>query len=75
MAENRIQATGSWELAEVQLLGQAMSAREILAAIFVRPERLPSGLGILAVSAPLERRDDLMKLRMVDTLVTEEVHP
>ena len=35
----------------------------------MRPERLPGGLGILAVPLPIEQRSEIVKLRLVDTLV------
>ena len=68
VAEDDMSIGGCWNLAGIQLIGRALSAHEILAAISVRTERLPSGLGILAVSAPLEQRGELAKLRLVDTL-------
>ena len=46
-----------------------MSAHEILSAISVRPERLPSGLDILAVPLPIEQRSEIARLQLVDTLV------
>lgn len=46
-----------------------MKTHEVLAAIFVRAERLPSGLEILAVPLPIERRSEIIRLRLVDTLV------
>ena len=46
-----------------------MSAHEIVSAISVRPERLPSGLGILAVPLPIEQRSELARLQLVDTIV------
>ena len=69
LADDELTARGAWELAGLQLISRTMSAHEILSAISVRPERLPSGLGILAVPLPIEQRSEISRLQLVDTLV------
>ena len=53
LADDRLAARGVWDVAGIQLISRTMSANEIVSAISVRPERLPSGLGILAVPRSL----------------------
>ena len=56
LAEDDLQPRGCWEVAGIQLISRTLSAHEIRVAITVRPQRLPNGLSILAMS-PLWRRN------------------
>ena len=69
LSDDVLATRGSWNMVGLHLLGRTMSAHEVLAAISVRPERLPSGLGILAVPLPIEQRSEIGRLCLVDTLV------
>ena len=67
LAEDGLEARGVWDVAWLQLISRTMNAHEIVAAISVRPERLPSGLGILAVPLPIEQRSEVARLQLADT--------
>ena len=69
LADDRLEARGVWDVAGLQLISRTMNAHEIVSAISVRPERLPSGLGILAVPLPIEQRSEIARLQLVDTVV------
>ena len=47
----------------IHLVGKTMSAHEILATITAPPERIPGGLGILAMPP-----DEVLRTRLIDTL-------
>ena len=51
LADDSLDPRGVWDVAGMHLISRTMSAHEIVSAISVGPERLPSGLGILAVAA------------------------
>ena len=59
LADDGLEARGVWDVAGLQLISRTMNAHEIVSAISVRPERLPSGHGILAVPLPIEQRSEL----------------
>ena len=67
LADDVLAPRGVWDVAGLQLISRTMSAHDIVSAISVRPERLPSGLGILAVPLPIEQRSELARLQLVDT--------
>ena len=69
LADDVLAPRGVWDVAGLQLISRTMSAHDIVSAISVRPERLPSGLGILAVPLPIEQRSELARLQLVDTVV------
>ena len=69
LADDGLEARGVWDVAGLQLISRTMNAHEIVSAISVRPERLPSGLGILAVPLPIEQRSEIARLQLVDTVV------
>ena len=57
------------DLAGIQLLSRTMSAHEILSTISLRPQRLPGGQDIFAVPLPIEQRNEIAGLQLVDTVV------
>ena len=69
LADDVLAPRGVWDVAGLQLISRTMSAHDIVSAISVRPERLPSGLGILAVPLLIEQRSELARLQLVDTVV------
>ena len=58
-----------WNLAGIQLLSHIINTHEILSAISVRPERLPGGLGILAIPFPIDWRSKITRLQLIDTII------
>ena len=52
----------------MHLVGKTMSAHEILATISAPARPLPGGLGILAVPIPLEPPNEVLRIRLSDTL-------
>ena len=69
LAGDGLEARGVWDVAGIQLISRTMNAHEIVTAISVKPERLPSGLGILAVPLPIEQRSEIARLQLVDTVL------
>ena len=61
LAADGLDARGVWDVAGIQLISRTMNAHEIVTAISVKPERLPSGLGILAVPLPIEQRSEIAR--------------
>ena len=68
LAEPPTEPHSEWQLQAIHHVSKTMSAHEILAAISAPLERLPGGLGILSVSAPMEATNEILHIRILDTL-------